>query len=114
LKESQSTVESAGDGNYVLRLYVTGTTPRSVRAIANIKSVCEKYLRNRYALEVIDIFQQPALAQREQIVAVPTLIKLLPTPLRKMIGDLASVERVLDGLDLQVESEPRKVNEANS
>ncbi len=86
---------------YVLRLYVTGTTPQSVRAIASIKRICEEHLQGRYDLEVIDLYQQPSLAQGEQIVAVPTLIRKLPLPLRRLIGDLSSSERILVGLDLR-------------
>jgi circadian clock protein KaiB len=86
---------------YVLRLYIAGTTPKSVRAIANIKKICEEYLQGRYELQVIDLYQQPQLAQGEQIIAVPTLIKKLPPPLRRIIGDMSSTERVLVGLDLR-------------
>jgi len=86
--------------HYVLRLYVTGTTPQSVRAIANVKKLCEKYLKGRYELEVVDLYQQPQLAQGEQIIAAPTLIKKLPLPLRRIIGDMSKTERVLVGLDL--------------
>ena len=86
---------------YVLRLYITGTTPQSVRAIANVKKLCEEHLSGRYELEVIDLYQQPQLAQGEQIIAAPTLIKKLPLPLRRIIGDMSSAERVLVGLDLR-------------
>jgi circadian clock protein KaiB len=86
---------------YRLRLYVTGTTERSTRAIQNIRAVCDEHLSGRYELEVIDIYQQPVLAQGHQIVAAPTLIKMLPLPLRKLIGNLSDVDRVLMGLDLQ-------------
>jgi circadian clock protein KaiB len=86
---------------YVLRLYVTGTTPRSALAIANIKGICEEHLKGRYELEVIDVYQRPALAADEQIVATPTLIRELPAPLRRLIGDLSDVDRVLMGLDLK-------------
>lgn len=86
---------------YVLRLYVTGTTPRSIRAIANIKNICENYLKGRYQLEVIDIYENPSLGKGEQIIASPTLIKKLPLPLRRFIGDLSNTERILLGLDLQ-------------
>ena len=85
---------------YLLRLYVTGTTPRSVKAIRNIRAVCEEKLHGRYDLEVIDIYQQPELASRAQIVVAPTLIKRLPLPVRRLIGDLSKLERVLVGLDL--------------
>lgn len=85
---------------WVLRLYVAGQTPRSLRAVANIKKICEEKLAGRYQLEVIDLYQQPQLAQGEQIVAVPALIKKLPEPLRMVIGDMSNTERVLVGLDL--------------
>jgi circadian clock protein KaiB len=85
---------------HLLRLYVTGTTPRSVKAIRNIRAVCEEKLHGRYDLEVIDIYQQPELASRAQIVVAPTLIKRLPLPVRRLIGDLSKLERVLAGLDL--------------
>ncbi|MCU0653201.1 MAG: circadian clock KaiB family protein [Candidatus Pacebacteria bacterium] len=88
-------------GSYVLRLYVTGTTPRSLRAISNIKKICDKYLKNRYDLEIVDIYKQPMLAEGEQIIAAPTLIKKLPLPLRRIIGDMSNAERVLLGLDLR-------------
>ncbi len=86
---------------YLLRLYIAGTTPRSGRAIANIKKICEEELKGRYDLEVIDVYQQPELAAKEQIIAAPTLIKKLPLPLRKVIGDLSDKERLIVGLDLR-------------
>lgn len=86
---------------YRLRLYVSGMTPRSARAIANIKEICEEHLKGLYVLEVIDIYQQPVLAKGDQIIAVPTLLKKLPLPLRRLIGDLSDRERVLIGLDLK-------------
>jgi circadian clock protein KaiB len=85
---------------YMLRLYVTGMTSRSSRAVSNLKAICEEYLEGRYDLEVIDIYQQPVLTKSEQIVAAPTLIKKLPLPVRRIIGDMSSRERVLLGLDL--------------
>ncbi|HEY7220282.1 MAG TPA: circadian clock KaiB family protein [Candidatus Binatia bacterium] len=85
---------------YVLRLYIAGTTPRSARAVANIKQICEHNLNGRYDLEVIDIYQKPALAKGEQIVAAPTLVKKLPAPLRRFIGDLSNSERIIVGMDL--------------
>ena len=87
---------------YVLRLYVSGSTTKSALAIENIKRVCEEHLKNRYDLEVIDIYQQPNLARDEQIVAVPTLIKRFPPPLRRLIGDLSNLKEVLFGLDLKM------------
>ena len=92
--------EGASDERYVLRLYVTGMTPRSTEAVASIKAICEEHLQGRYDLEVIDIYQHPKLAKDEQIIAVPTLIKKLPAPLRRFIGNLSDQERVLLGLDL--------------
>ena len=86
---------------YVLRLYVTGRTPRSTRAIENIRNICEAYLEGRYELEIIDIYQKSSLSQGEQIIAAPTLIKKLPLPLRRLVGDLSNEERVLLGLDLR-------------
>ncbi len=86
---------------YLLRLYVAGMTPRSERAIANIKAICEEHLKGRYDLRVVDVYQHPALAAGEQIIALPTLIKKLPPPLRRIIGDLSNRERVLIGLDLR-------------
>ena len=86
---------------YLLRLYVTGTTPKSLRAIQNLKKICDEHLQGRCDLEVIDIYQQPVLAEGDQIIAVPTLIKKLPLPLRKFIGDLSNAEKILLGLDLK-------------
>jgi circadian clock protein KaiB len=85
---------------YVLRLFITGTTLRSSRAIANLRRVCEERLHGEYDLEVVDIYQHPAAAQEYQILAAPTLVKMLPLPLRRIIGDLANEERVLAGLGL--------------
>jgi circadian clock protein KaiB len=97
----EEALSKAGDEIYVLRLYVTGSTPKSANAIANIKKICEEHLQGHYDLEVIDIYQQPSLAVGEQIVAVPTLIKKLPLPLRKLIGDMSNTEHILLGLDIQ-------------
>src|SRR5262245_5161939 len=92
------------DRPYVLRLYVTGMTPRSTHALAVIRGILEEHLRGRYDLEVIDIYQHPALTRDEQIVAVPTLVKKLPAPVRRFIGDLSHTERVLGCLDLPTDS----------
>jgi circadian clock protein KaiB len=89
-----------GAQKYVLRLYITGITPKSTRAIQNVRKICEENLKGRYVLEVIDIYQQPALAKDEQIIAAPTLIKKLPLPLRRLIGDMSDKERILAGLNL--------------
>jgi circadian clock protein KaiB len=90
---------------YVLRLYITGSTPRSARAISNIRKICEEHLEGRYDLEVVDISHQPTLAEGEQIIAAPTLIKKLPLPLRRFIGDMSQTERILVGLDLREAAE---------
>jgi circadian clock protein KaiB len=95
---------------YCLRLYVTGTTPKSNRAITNIKKICEDHLKGRYTLEVVDIYQQPVLARGEQIIAAPTLIKRLPLPLRKFIGDMTDCDRILLGLDLRSAKTSREIN----
>ena len=85
---------------YVLRLYVTGMTSRSARAVKNLQAICDEHLEGRYELEVVDIYQQPVLTKGEQIIAAPTLIKKLPLPMRRIIGDMSNRERVLLGLDL--------------
>ena len=87
-------------GEYVLRLFVTGMTTRSSRAVNNLRTICDEYLEGRYELEVIDIYQQPALTKGEQIVAAPTLIKKFPLPMRRIIGDMSNRDGVLLGLDL--------------
>jgi circadian clock protein KaiB len=86
---------------YILRLYITGQTPRSVKSIENLRGLCEKYLKGRFDLEVIDIYQQPALAAEGQIIAAPTLIKTMPLPLRRLVGDFSDQNRVVLGLDLK-------------
>jgi circadian clock protein KaiB len=94
--------------HYQLRLFVSGTTPRSARAIQNIRALCEEKLQNRYELEVIDIYQHPELVKPEQIVVTPTLVKKLPLPVRKIIGDLSDNDRVLVGLDIVLRDVPAK------
>jgi len=86
---------------YNLRLYVAGQTPKSMAAIANLKKICDKHLAGRYEIEIIDLIKDPALARRHQIVAIPTLIRELPEPLKRIIGDLSNVEKVLVGIDIQ-------------
>jgi circadian clock protein KaiB len=88
------------DSGYILKLYVAGMTSRSTRAVENVRAFCEKHLEGRYDLQVIDVYQQPALARTEQLIAAPTLIKKLPQPLRRLIGDMSNEERILVGLDL--------------
>jgi circadian clock protein KaiB len=87
-------------GRYLLRLYISGSTPKSARAITNIRAICEEKLAGRYELEVIDIYQHPEEVKADQIVVTPTLVKSLPMPVRKLIGDLSNRERVLVGLDV--------------
>jgi circadian clock protein KaiB len=84
-----------------LRLYVAGQTPKSLTAFANLKKLCEEHLPGEYHIEVIDLLEQPELAEGDQIVAIPTLVRKLPEPIRKIIGDLSNTERVLVGLDLR-------------
>ena len=84
-----------------LRLYVAGQTPKSLAALANLKRICEEYLDGHYQIEVIDLLQNPQLAREDQILAIPTLVRKLPEPLRKIIGDLSNKERVLVGLDVR-------------
>jgi circadian clock protein KaiB len=93
------------DDRYVLRLYVTGMTARSMRAVKNLQTICDEFLKGRYDLEVIDIYQQPVLTKGEQIIAAPTLIKKLPLPMRRIIGDMSNRQRVLLGLDLVLASD---------
>lgn len=100
-QRSDMVTEKSNEGRYVLRLYITGSTPRSKKAIVNLKRICNEELGGKYDLEIIDIYQQPALAEGEQIIAAPTLIKRLPEPMRKLVGDLSDTERVLMGLDIK-------------
>lgn len=97
-------LESSKTQRYELRLYVTGTSPRSGQAIANIRALCEEFLPGRYDLEVIDIYQQPLQAANEQIIAAPTLIKITPKPSRRLVGNLSDRDKVLVGLNLAVRS----------
>jgi len=90
---------------HLLRLYVAGQTPRSIAAFANLKRICEEHLAGRYQIEVVDLIQNPQLAKGDQILAVPTLVRRLPEPVRKIIGDLSNKERVLVGLDIRSPAE---------
>jgi len=90
-----------GASRHLLRLYVTGTTAGSTRAIQQVRRVCDEHLAGRYDLEVIDIYQLPALAKSDQIIATPTLVKVLPAPLRRLIGDLSNLDSVLFGMDIR-------------
>jgi circadian clock protein KaiB len=101
IKELEDALKERETGYYVLRLYVAGLSRLSLRAIENLRKICEENLQGHYELEVIDIYQQPVLARGEQIIAAPTLIKQLPLPLRRFIGDLSQTEKILVGLDLR-------------
>jgi circadian clock protein KaiB len=110
MDDLESALARSREEYYVLKLYVAGTSPQAAQAIIRIKEVCEEYLAGRYELEVIDIYQQPELARREQIIAAPTLIKSLPLPLRKLIGSMSDLQRVLVGLDLQPATLPGRAD----
>ncbi|MBI4785367.1 MAG: circadian clock protein KaiB [Oscillatoriophycideae cyanobacterium NC_groundwater_1537_Pr4_S-0.65um_50_18] len=92
---------SATDEKWQLRLYVAGQTPKSVTAFANLKKLCEEHLQGQYHIEIVDLLQHPELAKQDQILAIPTLVRRLPPPLRQIIGDLSNREKVLVGLDLR-------------
>lgn len=100
-KEFDIATAEKGTDKYILRLYITGTSSRSRLAISNLKKICEEYLEGQYELEVIDLYQNPLEAKKEQIIAAPTLIKKLPLPFRRIIGDMSNEEKVLIGLDLK-------------
>ena len=92
----------ASTESFVLRLYVAGQTPKCMRAFFNLKRICDQYLTNRYRIEMIDLLNNPALARGDQILAVPTLVRRMPAPVKKIIGDLSNTQRVLAGLDVSV------------
>ncbi len=93
-------MQEDNDKEYKLRLYVAGQTPKSLQAFANLKNICEAHLEGRYSIEVVDLLENPQLGKGDQILAIPTLVRKLPPPMRKIIGDLSDTERVLVGLDL--------------
>lgn len=99
-EENQSTSSKGNKFEYVLRLFITGATPNSIRAVNNIKSICEEYLKGRYSLEIIDVYQQGKIAEQEQLIALPLLIRKEPLPEKRMIGDLSNTEKVLKGLGI--------------
>jgi circadian clock protein KaiB len=101
-------MEKGEEGQYILRLFVAGITPNSRKAVENVRKICEEHLKGRYQLEIIDIYQQPIFAREGQIVAAPTLVKELPPPLRKFIGDMSHTDRILAGLDLRRKEKPEK------
>jgi circadian clock protein KaiB len=99
--------DSMRDAHWILRLYVAGSTPKSVRAFANLKQICETHLAGDYRIEVVDLLENPTLAEGDQIIAIPTLVRQLPPPVRKIIGDLSQTERVLVGLNIIDGSAPQ-------
>ena len=98
LEKATAAAEKAG---YELRLYVSGATPNSTRALANIRRICEEHLAGRYQLEIIDVYQNPALAREDQIIALPTLVKKMPKPMHRLVGDMSNEQKVLAGLNLR-------------
>ena len=106
ISDFEKAVGKTNEGYYILRLFVAGMTPNSKKAVENVKNICEEHLEGRYELEIVDIYQQPAFAKEGQIFAAPTLVKELPLPLRKFIGDMSQTERLLVGLDVKKKSEP--------
>jgi circadian clock protein KaiB len=101
-KKSSSTKAKATRGQHlILRLYIAGQTPKSLKAMTNLKKLCADYMSEGYRIEVIDLLKKPELAQQDQVLAIPTLVRNLPVPIRKIIGDLSDADRVLLGLDLQ-------------
>ena len=109
-RKSSRVKKASGDEIWNLRLYVAGQTPKSLTAFANLKKICEEHLAGTYRIEIIDLLENPALAKGDQILAIPTLVRKLPEPVRKIIGDLSNTERVLVGLDLRpvTQAERRK------
>ncbi len=105
-KNRQAPKDQAANDFWQLRLYVAGQTPKSLTAFANLKKLCEEHLAGRYTIEVVDLLEQPQLAKGDQILAIPTLVRKLPPPMKKIIGDLSKTERVLVGLDLRPRSCP--------
>lgn len=106
IREFEKAVQKGSkDKKFILRLYVSGATRRSSKAIENIRNFCEEHLKDRYELEIIDIYQQPELLRHEEVVAAPTLIKKLPPPLRRLIGDMSDKEKILVGLNIKPKKE---------
>lgn len=99
-KESDSNNNNITEDAYIFRLFITGATPNSIRAVSNIKQICEQYLKGNYSLEIIDVYQQAEIAEQEQLVALPLLIKKAPLPQRRLIGDLSDSDKVLKSLGI--------------
>jgi len=105
IMETLQEIGNQASGFWQLRLYVAGQTPKSIKAFANLKKICEEHLNGQYHIEVIDLLENPQLAKGDKIVAIPTLVRKLPPPLKQIIGDLSNTEKVLVGLDLRREAE---------
>ena len=101
LAELERAAKEAREGLYKLRLYVTGSSPRSARAVSNVRAICDEHLSGRYELEVIDLYQRPELAREEQVMAAPTLVRELPEPIRRVVGDMSNEDRVLYSLNIE-------------
>ena len=101
MTNTENSPKNTGDEKWMLRLYVAGQTPKSITAFANLKKICEEHLQGNYQIEVIDLLVNPTLAKDDQILALPTLVRKLPEPMKKIIGDLSNTERVLVGLDIR-------------
>jgi circadian clock protein KaiB len=106
-KTETAPIPASADDQWNLRLYVAGTTPKCVKAFANLKKICEERLAGRYHIEVVDLLEAPQLAKGDQILAIPTLVRKLPEPIKKIIGDLSNTERVVVGLDLREVAAPQ-------
>jgi circadian clock protein KaiB len=106
-KKRVSSKAKTGESKWELKLYVAGQTPNSLRAFANLKRLCDEHLAGAYRIEVIDLRKSPQLAKGDQIFALPTLVRKLPDPVKRVVGDLSNIERVLVGLDLQPRSQPK-------
>lgn len=109
---SEQSASSNPQDRWELRLYVAGQTAKSMTAFANLKRICEEHLCGQYTIEVVDLLQNPQLAQGDQILAIPTLVRKLPEPIKKIIGDLSNTERVLVGLDIRSVGDGRKAGDA--
>jgi circadian clock protein KaiB len=101
MTNTENSPKNTGEEKWMLRLYVAGQTPKSITAFANLKKICKEHLQGNYQIEVIDLLVNPTLAKNDQILALPTLVRKLPEPMKKIIGDLSNTERVLVGLDIR-------------
>ncbi len=107
--EFEDAIRKRARRKYVFRLFVTGLTPRSLEAIENVRALCEEHLKGHYELDVVDVYKEPEVAREHQVIAAPTLIKKLPLPLRRFVGDMTRTEKVLAGLDIRIIDEKDQV-----